>query len=266
MMDGPIITLTTDFGLADHYVGVMKGVILSRCPQARIIDISHEVAAFSIWSAAYLIDQAAPYFPARTIHVVVIDPGVGTSRKPLIVEALGQTFIAPDNGVLAMILARDPHAHIREITNTSLWLGSPSSTFHGRDIFSPVAAALAANRANLKEVGPRLHQVETLAGLFPIETEPGAWEGRVLSVDRFGNLITNFKSSAFRSHFFTLGIGKQSIADRYETFGAAQPGHLFSYFGSSGYIEIGLNQESAAGLLKAHAGDPVTLHVSIVPE
>src|SRR5437764_13072302 len=111
---GPLVTLTTDFGLADHYVGTMKGVLLSRCPGVRIADISHEIAPFSIHSGAYAIDQAAPFFPPGTIHVIVVDPGVGTARKAVLVEALGQIFMAPDNGILSMIISRDPNAKARE--------------------------------------------------------------------------------------------------------------------------------------------------------
>ena len=117
----PVITLTTDFGLADHYTGTMKGVLLKRCPDAQIVDISHNVAPFSIMAGAYTIAEAAPYFPSGTIHVVVIDPGVGTQRKALLVEACEQCFVAPDNGVLSMIVARDDASRAREIVNRSLW-------------------------------------------------------------------------------------------------------------------------------------------------
>src|ERR1700761_6608992 len=113
----PIVTLTTDFGLADHYVGTMKGVILSRCPEAQLVDISHEIPPFSIYSAAYTIDQAAPNFPAGTVHLIVVDPGVGTARRGLCAEALGQVFVAPDNGVLSLIAARDANLRARELTN-----------------------------------------------------------------------------------------------------------------------------------------------------
>ncbi|HMF78018.1 MAG TPA: SAM-dependent chlorinase/fluorinase, partial [Bryobacteraceae bacterium] len=123
----PIITLTTDFGLTDHYVGVMRGVLLSRCPDARVVDITHEIAPFSLYGGAFAVDQAAPYFPEGTIHLVVVDPGVGTARKPLLVEAMGQIFIAPDNGVLSLIAARDGNLRAREIANRDLWLPSPSN-------------------------------------------------------------------------------------------------------------------------------------------
>ena len=141
-----MITLTTDFGLSDHYVGAMKGVILGICPQARIVDISHDVSAFEIAEGAFLLAQAYRYFPRGTVHVVVVDPGVGTSRRPILVEAAGQYFVAPDNGVLSMIYARAKHK-VRLISNDRYFRQPVSHTFHGRDIFAPVAAHLAAGVA-----------------------------------------------------------------------------------------------------------------------
>src|SRR5450759_3383979 len=130
-----IITLTTDFGLSDHYVGTMKGVILGIAPSAQIVDISHEVAPFEILDGAYTIAQAYPYFPKRTVHVVVVDPGVGTARRPILAEAAGQFFIAPDNGVLTMMYEREKHK-VRAVANERFFLPAPSRTFHGRDIFA----------------------------------------------------------------------------------------------------------------------------------
>src|SRR5258708_9747986 len=141
-MRRPIITLTTDFGLSDHFAGTMKGVILGICPAAEIIDISHEVGAFAVTEAAFLLAQAYRYFPRGTVHVVVIDPGVGTSRRPILAEAKGQRFVAPDNGVLSMVYAREKHK-VRWVTAEKYFLRPVSQTFHGRDIFSPAAAHLA---------------------------------------------------------------------------------------------------------------------------
>src|SRR5215469_1286145 len=149
-----IVTLTTDFGLADHFVGVMKGVILNICPQAQIVDISHGVAPFAIAEGAYLIAQAYPYFSKNTVHVVVVDPGVGTARRPILVEAAGQYFVAPDNGVLEMIYARQKH-QVRAITDSRIFLHPVSQTFHGRDIFAPAAAHLAAGTTPAK-MGKRI--------------------------------------------------------------------------------------------------------------
>ncbi|MGH9552495.1 MAG: SAM hydrolase/SAM-dependent halogenase family protein, partial [Terriglobales bacterium] len=127
-MTRPIITLTSDFGLQDHYVGAMKGVILNRCPQAHLVDITHDIPPFSLYAGAYAIDQTAQFFPPGAIHVVVVDPGVGTDRKPLLVEFQEQLFIAPDNGVLSLALARNGNSTARELTNRELWLPNPSST------------------------------------------------------------------------------------------------------------------------------------------
>ena len=264
---GPLVTLTTDFGLADHYVGTMKGVLLSRCPGARIVDISHDIPPFSIHVAAYTIDQAAGYFPHATIHVIVVDPGVGTARKPLLLEALGQRFIAPDNGVLSLVGVRDPNASARELANRDLWLPSVSSTFHGRDVFAPVAAALASGAAKAEDVGPKLGSIELLSDLQPQETTPGRWRGRLLSIDRFGNAITNFRSSAFEaisSRPFALQIASSRVSKFQKTFTGAPSSVCFAYFGSSGYIEIGMYQKSAAARLKASPGD--LLELKLLPK
>ncbi len=261
---GPLVTLTTDFGLADHYVGTMKGVLFSRCPGVRITDISHGIPPFSIYSGAYTIDQAAPFYPAATIHVVVIDPGVGTARKPLLLEALGQLFIAPDNGVLSLIVARDKKSKAREITNRGLWLDRPSSTFHGRDIFAPAAAALASRQAKPEHVGPIVPKIELLSDLLPRQIRSGYWQGRLLSIDHFGNAITNFSAAEFptiTSHRFSLRVGNHRISQFQKTFGAAPNGLCFAYIGSSGRIELAMKQASAAALLNARPGDPVTLRL-----
>src|SRR5271170_2312318 len=152
----PIITLTTDFGLSNHYAGVMKGVILGICPTAQIVDITHEIPAYNVLAGAYAIQQAAGFFPAGTVHVVVVDPGVGTPRRGLLADSHDQYFIAPDNGLLSFILGGNPRAVIRELTNSDLWLKRVSSTFHGRDIFAPVAAAIAAGTAKPNDAGPRV--------------------------------------------------------------------------------------------------------------
>ncbi len=257
-MTRPIITLTTDFGLQDHYVGAMKGVILNRCPQTQIADITHGIPLFSLYAGAYAIAQAAPFFPPGAIHVVVVDPGVGTDRKPLLVEFQEQFFIAPDNGVLSLVLARGGHSTAREITNREFWLPTPSSTFHGRDIFAPVAAALAGGIARPSDVGPTLDSIQQLPDLHPIEVKRSLWHGRILSIDRFGNVITNFRPPADR---FSLIIGQHVITELRQNFGAAAPDLLFAYLGSSGYVEVAMNQGNAAQILRAAAGDTITLHL-----
>ncbi|MBV8549692.1 MAG: SAM-dependent chlorinase/fluorinase [Acidobacteriaceae bacterium] len=255
----PVITLTTDFGTSDHYVGTMKGVLLTRCPNATLVDISHEIPPFSIEAGAYAIEQAASYFPPGTVHVVVIDPGVGTSRRAIIAQVSGHTFVAPDNGVLSLVLSREPKAVIREVVNKSLWPNQPSSTFHGRDIFAPVAGALAAGTARPEDVGPVCGWVEMLPNLLPAELAPGVWSGKVLSVDRFGNVITNFESGPLAAAGFQVASGRHVVTEFHTTFGQAPPGVCFAYFGSSGYVELGMNQGSAAEHLQLRAGRPLTL-------
>lgn len=259
-MTAPIVTLTTDFGQQDHYVGAMKGVIMSRCPNAQIVDISHQIEPFSIAAGAYAISQSAPYFPSGTVHVVVVDPGVGTERKPLLVEASGQFFVAPDNGVLSFILNRDPLAKAREILNRELWLTSVSATFHGRDIFAPVAAALAAAKTTPENVGILLDNPVQLPDLAPQKTSAQSWRGIVLSVDHFGNVISNFQSSEFAAALkskFAISIGMNRITVARSSFGGAAPNLCFAYVGSSGFIEFGINQGRAAQHLQAKPGTTV---------
>ncbi len=249
--------------MADHYAATMKGVLLSLCPDARLVDISHQIPPFSIHAAAYAIDQAAPYYPSGTVHVIVVDPGVGTARKALLLEALDQHFIAPDNGVLSMIAARDKNWKAFEIANPALRAPSPSSTFHGRDLFAPAAAAIAGGTTPA-DVGPRAPEIELLGNLNPTQTEPGLWRGMVLSVDHFGNIITSFRASAFAqiaASGFALRIGNHQIDQFRKTFGSAPAELCFAYFGSSGYIEIGMNQQSAAAFVSASPGDSVSLRL-----
>ncbi len=246
----------------DHYVGTMKGVLLSRCREAQLVDITHQIPPFSIYAGAYAIDQAARYFPPGTVHLVVVDPGVGTSRRGLCVEALDQVFIAPDNGVLSLITQRDGQPRARELTNRDLWLESPSSTFHGRDIFAPVAAALASGAAKAEDTGPIVKDIQVLDGLEPRELKAGVWQGRVLNIDHFGNVITNFRSDELgrgATTRFSIEAGAQRVETFCKTFGEAMVGVCFAYFGSSGYIELGINQQSAAGFLRVAAGDAVKL-------
>ncbi len=260
----PVITLTTDFGLADHYVGTMKGVLVSRCPGAQLVDITHDVPAFSIWAGAYAIDQSAPYFPHGTVHLVVIDPGVGTDRRPLVVEALEQRFVGPDNGVFSLILERDPNARIYEITNDDLLLPSPSATFHGRDIFAPVAAALASGSTSPSAVGPLITNVERLADTQPVQQSDGLWHGKILSIDHFGNVITNLSAHRFLPILtprFSLQLRKREIFTLGNTFGEMEDGELFVYAGSSGYLEIGASRDKAAEIIGVEPGQLVTLRL-----
>ena|SRR6185312_1013840 len=258
----PLITLTTDFGLSDHYAGTMKCVIAGICPDAKIIDITHDVSPADLISGAYTISQAAAFSPPGTIHVIVVDPGVGTARKAIAVRSNHQTFIAPDNGVLTLAVRKGPSA-ARELTNPSLFLPEPSNTFHGRDIFAPSAAHLAAGDIAWESVGPELPEIVTIPELQPSRESASRWTGIVLSVDRFGNIITSFPKNLLLADNNTLSINIKSnpIDHFYSTFGEAKGPEIFAYAGSSGYLEVAINRGSAASSLDAKPGDPAVLEI-----
>jgi S-adenosylmethionine hydrolase len=259
-MKRPIITLTTDFGLSDHFVGVMKGVILGIQPAAEVIDISHGVEPYAIADGAFTIAQTYRYFPKKTVHVVVVDPGVGSARRPLLAEMAGQFFVAPDNGVLSMIFARE-QSKVRHITSEGYFLHPLSRTFHGRDVFSPVAAHLASGVTPAK-FGKRIEDYLRASFDQPIQTGNNTWTGVILKADRFGNLVTNFHIDQFpdiRTHAFSLKAGSQAITRLALTFSEHAPGDLFAIVGSSGYLEVAVNQGSAAKALGCGAGSPVEL-------
>jgi S-adenosylmethionine hydrolase len=261
-MPAPILTLTSDFGLTDHYVAAMKGVILSICPQARIVDISHGIVPFEIAEGAYLIAQAYPWFPKKTVHVVVVDPGVGTSRRPILLEAAGQYFVGPDNGVLSMVYSREKHK-VRLISSDRYFRKPVSRTFHGRDLFSPVAAHLAAG-VPPSRMGKLIQ--DYLRGSFekPQRTGKRTWTGRILRIDGFGNIITNFHASDFPdldSKTFSLAIGPRQVSVMAHNYAECGPGELFAIEGSSGYLEVSVHQGSAAKAIGCETGAPAELMI-----
>jgi len=258
----PLITLTTDFGLSDHFVGVMKGVILGIQPAAQIVDISHGVRPFEITDGAFTIAQAYRCFPKKTIHVVVVDPGVGSARRPLLAEMAGQYFVAPDNGVLSMVFARE-QPKVRHITAERYFLHPVSRTFHGRDVFTPVAAHLASG-VTPAQFGKRIEDYLCASFDKPAHTGKHTWTGVILKADHFGNLATNFHIDQFpslRTHAFSLNAGLQSITRLALTFSECAPGELFAIVGSSGYLEVAASQGSAAEALGCGAGSPVELTI-----
>jgi S-adenosylmethionine hydrolase len=262
-MLAPIITLTTDFGLSDHFVGVMKGVILGIAPAARIVDITHEIRPFEISEGAFTIHQAYRWFPRRTIHVAVVDPGVGTARRPILVEAAGQFFIGPDNGLLSMIYGKESKHKVREITAEKYFLKPVSRTFHGRDVFAPVAAHLAAG-VRPAAFGRLITDYLKLSLDAPTRTGKRVWTGSILKVDRFGNLITNLhidEFSSVRSRPFELQIGTRKLARLALNYADSDEPDPFVIVGSSGYLEVACNQASAARVLGCGAGAPVELTV-----
>lgn len=261
-----VITLTTDFGSADHFVGAMKGVILSLAPRAIIVDITHEIAPQDVKEAAFVIAQAWSYFPKKTIHVVVVDPGVGTARRAVLCEKGGHFFIAPDNGVLSMIYdAAKPPArqNVRVISNPRVMRKKISRTFHGRDVFAPAAAHLARGVAPTK-FGQPVRDFIRIAELKPRQISPGTWSGTILKVDHFGNLITNFSMGDFaevNTRPIELRIGPERIRRLALTYAEAEIGEVFAIVGSAGYLEIAANQASAANILGCGAGAEVHLEI-----
>lgn len=257
----PVITLTTDFGLTDHFVGTMKGVIAGIAPQATVIDLCHQVTPYEILEAGFVLEQAYRYFPKGTIHVVVVDPGVGTSRRPILVEAAGQCFIGPDNGLFTLLYAAEPKHKVRAISATKYYLKVLSNTFHGRDLFAPCAAHLA------KGVSPALfgkiiRDYTQATAIFATRTGKRVWTGQVLKVDHFGNLITNLRANEFDiagAKHFELMAGSQIVSRFARNYQESDFGELFVIEGSSGYLEVSVCQGSAAKQLGCGAGAPLEL-------
>jgi S-adenosylmethionine hydrolase len=258
-MSRPVITLTTDFGQADGYVAAMRGAILSICPQAEVVDVSHEVRPQAVQQAAYLLAFVAPYFPPGTVHVAVVDPGVGTQRRAVAVHGGRALYVAPDNGLLGLVLAQDPPREAVDLVEARFHLPEVSATFHGRDIFAPAAAHLACG-TDLHEMGPSI-PVADLCPLPPARLqrdEEGRWQAQVLHVDRFGNLITNLRAGEGPPSP-TIVAGGARIEGLSQTFADVAVGQLVAYKGSSGYLEIAVRQGSAARRLGLDVGDPVTI-------
>jgi hypothetical protein len=254
----PIITLTTDFGLSGPYVAAMKGVILGINPAARVLDVSHEIGPQNIREAALCLMQVVPYFPAGTIHVVVVDPGVGTSRPLLCMQMHEQVFLAPDNGVLSWAGRHAPAIQCTQLSETRFWLSSVSATFHGRDILAPVAAHLSSGLA-INQLGPAANDWVDLPWPEPIRG-PHEVAGEVLTIDRFGNLITNITAPAARGLMHRLArvlCNGQDIGTIRRTYADAQPGELLGLIGSSGLLEIAVRNGNAAQKLGAAAGAAV---------
>jgi len=260
----PIITLTTDFGLNDHFVGTIKGVILEIVPEANIVDICHSVQAFDVLDGALTIAQAYSYFPAGTVHMVVVDPGVGTARRPILVSSERHHFVAPDNGVLSLIYAREERLHVRHVTAEHYSLQPISNTFHARDIFAPVAAYLAKG-VDSEKFGDEITDFVRFNAPKPKAANAGALRGVVLKVDRFGNLVTNITPQDAPMLFqldpvpFKILVGKREITTIHTTYAEGQPGEVFGILGSMGYLEIAANRAAAAQVLGVGKGVEVNI-------
>jgi S-adenosylmethionine hydrolase len=238
------IALLTDFGTRDPYVASMKGVLAGRT-NVPVVDLTHEIAPFDVLEAAWFLGTVVPYWPAGTIFVCVVDPGVGTSRRIIACERDGRVFLAPDNGLLTFVA---PH-QLHSVENESLFLPKGSNTFHGRDRFAPVAAAIA-NGLPFDQLGPRIDRIVTLDYEPPSYGDDVVY-GTVVAIDRFGNVITDVEASRIPFAPFAMRVGAHSI-DRLETsYGDAAPGP-FLIVGSSGRVEISIANASAAEELRVN--------------
>lgn len=260
----PLITLTTDFGLRDPFVGVMKGVIARICPRVNVIDLTHGVEAFNILDGALAIWQARQYFPAETVHVIVVDPGVGSERRPILARLGEQWFIAPDNGVLTLVEREVQRpggfAAFWQIENPAYRLPSQSNTFHGRDIFAPAGAQLAAQielgNVDADRFGRTLESIAQLSVPEPVHNPDGSIEGVILKNDKFGNLLTNIAAADLPGPLdgWMIEIGATLITRFCRFYAEAEPGELFAIPGSSGLLEIAVNRGSAQKVMQIASG------------
>jgi S-adenosylmethionine hydrolase len=254
----PIITLTTDFGLYDPYVAAMKGVILEIAPESTIVDISHEVPRQQIREAAYILRYAAPYFPRGTIHVVVVDPGVGSSRRPIGVRTEKMYFVAPDNGVLGYVLEQEKSFEAIHLNVPEYWHQPISKTFHGRDIFAPVAAHLAAG-VPFESLGTPVEDLVRISWPLPKHKPDGCIEGEIIHVDRFGNLVSNIPGEEVEGREYTVVVNGATISEMRATYADVYPGALLALVGSHGYVEIAVREGNAAHLLGVTTGEKITI-------
>ena len=262
-----IITLLTDFGTRDPFVGIMKGVILQANPNASIVDISHSIDPQDVVQAAYELEYAYRHFPDGTVHVAVVDPDVGGNRAILALQCRSQKLLAPDNGVLSLILRDHPHSTMVRVTNERYFRKPVSSTFHGRDIFAPVAAHLSLGLP-LAELGEPMKPDEAnrLALSEPGLQENGSLAGTITAIDRFGNLVTDVSPETLRQFFpqadpagIEFRVGKHIIRGVMQTYGTVEPGDLLALVGSRGCYEFSVNRGNAAGRLAAGRGDRFTI-------
>ncbi|MGB8542291.1 MAG: SAM-dependent chlorinase/fluorinase [Candidatus Acidiferrales bacterium] len=264
-MARPIITLTTDYGTNDHLVGVLKGVILNINPDVNIVDITHSVLAHDVLDGALTISQAYKYFPSKTIHLVVVDPGVGTARRPILVAGDTHYFVAPDNGVLSAIYDKSESLYVWNITSEHYFRQPVSNTFHGRDIFAPVAAWLSKSWQTAS-FGEEVTDFVRFAIPKP-KASGNTVKGIVLRTDNFGNLITNLTTEDVPALIapdakFTIRLGNAAVTKMVPTFAQGTGTEPFAIIGSSGYIEICVNKGNAARTIGVGRGAEVTVELA----
>jgi S-adenosylmethionine hydrolase len=265
-----LITLLTDFGTADYFVAAVKGVILGANPAARIVDITHDIPSRDIEAAAFTLLAAYSSFPPGTVHVPVVDPGVGSARRPILLKLSDQFFVGPDNGVFSYVLERHEKsgetAELFHLTNQKCFRHPVSATFHGRDVFAPVAAALSLG-IQPAELGTQTVDFVRLPSLQPMAGDEGKLTARIIHIDRFGNVVTNLTQDNLTADMITTGvtlwINGKSVKS-FRNYFAEETGSrekLFAIWGSAGFLEIAATNASAAKLLKAKRGDAVSVSV-----
>ena len=266
MSPNPLITFTTDFGAADHYVGTMKGVIYGINPAVQVVDICNAVQSYDILDGALTIAQAYGYFPAGTIHVVVVDPGVGTSRRPILVSTAKHLFVAPDNGVLSLVYEREERLSVRHITAEHYFLQPVSQTFQGRDIFAAVAAWLSKG-VEISKFGEEVSDYVRFAAPKPKRVDDRTLKGVVLKVDRFGNLVTNITPADTPELFldepppFKIVVGQHEVSRMKAAYSQGAVGEVFAILGSMGYLELSTYRGAATQILGAGKGAEVAVLV-----
>ncbi|MCK4390143.1 MAG: SAM-dependent chlorinase/fluorinase [Desulfobacterales bacterium] len=261
----PVITLLTDFGLHDEYVGVMKGVILSINPRVHLVDITHNITRHDVTQAALTANSSFRYFPKGSIHLIVVDPGVGGKRKPICLKQEGHFFVAPDNGVLTMVLHNGKVEKICAITNPKYFLKPVSDTFHGRDIFAPAAAHLSKG-VDMLSLGQEIAQKDVTRLEVPVASVSARGEltGAVISIDRFGNLITNISEATLerfrenaRPEGVVIRLGRSTIQGVSKSYDSVKIGSPVAVVGSRKLLEISLNQGDARRYFKARIGQTI---------
>lgn len=261
-MASKIVTLTTDFGLKDSYVAEIKAVILDICQNAIIVDITHEIKKFDIRMGAYVLACAAPYFPKGSIHLVVVDPGVGTQRRPIVIQTQRSLFVGPDNGILFLAAKKQNIIRIHELTNPDLMEPKVSNTFHGRDIFAPAAAHLA-NGIKPENFGPKISELEK-PEFSKTTRAKGKLVGTVLHVDGFGNIITNITKKEVEQTYLRgvicLELPHYEVKLKLgKAYGEVKPLESIALIGSHDFLEIALNQDNASKKFRVKAGDRIKL-------
>lgn len=257
-----IVTLTTDFGISEHYVGAIKGVVYSVNPTALIVDICNSVNSYDLLDGALTVAQAYSYYPPNTLHVVIVDPGVGTARRPILANTGKHLFLAPDNGILSLVYEREESVSVRHVTAQHYFLQPISNTFHGRDVFAPVAGWLSKG-VDVEKFGEIVTDFVRFTAPKPKPVGDNLFKGIVIKVDKFGNLVTNITPRDLPQLFtpdpptFKILVGKAEITKMKATYADGAPGEVFGVLGSMGYLEIVTNRGSAQNTIGAGKGSEV---------